>query len=394
MAARMDDRDAKGRGKDLTNVAFTETHHDGAVSGEHAPVQAIGPGTQIGDYDVGPQIGRGSMGDVFGAVHRTIGRKVAIKVMSPKLFLDTDAMHRFVNEARAVAAIHHPGIVDVYGFGTLEDGRAYMIMEWLAGRTLQQRLEEGPLPPEDTLRILLQTASALRAAHAQKIVHRDLKPDNIFLNDVSDEKPIVKLLDFGLAKFATGDQGVSRSSTGQLIGTPLYMSPEQCRNKKVDHRTDIYALGCIAFQLITGRTPFEANNLALLVTAHVENPPPRPSEFVPDVPPPLDLLVHRMLAKDPEARPTLQDVRTTVQALLDTGGNQTHIAEMEEPLAFAEPSPEMSITVPGKKIAMADAESQIEHVHAQVKPPATRSSLWIVLVLVLVLLLVLVFALT
>jgi len=267
-------------------------------------------GTRIADYEIHQRIGEGAMSEVFAAVHRQIGRRVAIKVLNQRLFADPEAMERFTSEARAAAEIHHPNIVDVFGFGHFDDGRAYIIMEWLRGESLGARLARGPIPITDALELVLQMTGALRAAHNQDIIHRDLKPENVFLHDVKDEKPVVKVLDFGLAKRVRGARSLTLE--GQLLGTPLYMSPEQCRGRDVDHRTDIYALGCIWYQMLTGRPPFDVESVAELVMAHLTE---RPLPLF-DVPPSLNALVMNMLAKDPQQRPDLGEVRRTVQGLL------------------------------------------------------------------------------
>ena len=284
----------------------------------HRSLQSLACGMVVGDYEIDRKIGEGAMSEVYSAVHRAIGRRVAIKVISTRLFDDPDAEARFLSEARAVAAIHHPGIVDVFGFGTLDDGRMYLIMEWLHGRSLAARLSEGPLSLTDASEIVLQITTALRAAHEQDIVHRDLKPDNVFLQEFTDEKPLIKILDFGLAK-RTRDEAISRTRTGQLLGTPLYISPEQARGKAVDYRTDIYALGCIAYQLFTGRPPFLADNAADLVAAHLTERPPMARAVRAELPASLDRLLQLMIDKDPAQRPTLAQVRRTMQAILGIG---------------------------------------------------------------------------
>jgi serine/threonine protein kinase len=270
----------------------------------------ITTGTQIGEYEVEAKIGEGAMGTVYRAIHPAIHKRVAIKVMTPKLFDEPESVKRFVAEARAVAAIEHPGIVDVFGFGRIPDGRTYLVMEWLDGKSLGAHMQEGPLPFLEVCQIMRQIARALEAAHAKSIVHRDLKPENVFIQRVDDEPPLIKLLDFGLAKTTNKEDAlVAKTKTGQLLGTPLYMSPEQCKSKGVDHRTDIYALGCMGYEMLLGRTPFEADNVAELISAHLVGEPPRPSSLKPDLPAELDKLLFNMLAKDPHKRPPLGEVR-------------------------------------------------------------------------------------
>jgi serine/threonine protein kinase len=270
----------------------------------------IAPGTQIGEYEVETKIGEGAMGTVYRAIHPAIHKRVAIKIMTPKLFDEPESVKRFVAEARAVAAIEHPGIVDVFGFGRIPDGRTYLVMEWLEGKSLGARLQEGPLAYTEACEIIRHIARALEAAHAKNIVHRDLKPENVYLQQIDDDKPLVKLLDFGLAKSTNKEEGlVAKTRTGQLLGTPLYMSPEQCKSKGVDHRTDIYALGCMGYEMLLGKTPFDADNVAELISAHLVQEPPRPSTLKPDIDPDVEKLLFNMIAKDPDKRPGLGEVR-------------------------------------------------------------------------------------
>ena len=286
----------------------------GGVPGKHEEVAA---GTRIGEYEVEAKIGEGAMGTVYRAVHPAIGKHVAIKVMTPKLFDEPESVKRFVAEARAIAAIRHPGIVDIFGFGRVADGRTYLVMEWLDGSSLAARMQQGPLPLEEAIDMLRQIARALEAAHGKGIIHRDLKPENVFIQHIDGEKPQCKLLDFGLAKVTTKeDRLVAKTRTGQMLGTPLYMSPEQCKSKGVDHRTDIYALGCMAYEMLAGRVPFDADNIAELISAHLVAEPPRPSKLAPDISPILDELLFKMIAKNADERPTLADVRRQLSSVL------------------------------------------------------------------------------
>jgi serine/threonine-protein kinase len=281
-----------------------------ASTAKHAE---IAPGTQIGEYEVETKIGEGAMGTVYRAIHPAIHKRVAIKIMTPKLFDEPESVKRFVAEARAIAAIEHPGIVDVFGFGRIPDGRTYLVMEWLEGKSLGARLLEGPLPWTEACEIIRHIARALEAAHAKNIIHRDLKPENVYLQQIDDDKPLVKLLDFGLAKSTNKEEGlVAKTRTGQLLGTPLYMSPEQCKSKGVDHRTDIYALGCMGYEMLLGKTPFDADNVAELISAHLVSEPPRPSTLKPDIDPDVEKLLFNMIAKDPDKRPGLGEVRRII----------------------------------------------------------------------------------
>ena len=314
-------------------------------SGQHA-VQldadgVLAPGARVGDYEIEMKIGEGAMGTVYRAVQFALGRRVAIKVMTRKVFEAPDSEQRFVAEARAVAAIRHPGIVDIYGFGRLPDGRTYLVMEWLEGSTLGAMLKLGQLPHEEACDLIRQIARALEAAHGKGIIHRDLKPENVFIHHIDDEKPVAKLLDFGLAKVTTDeDRAVARTRTGQMLGTPLYMSPEQCRSKGVDHRTDIYALGCMAYELLAGRVPFDADNVAELISAHLMVEPPRAQRLDSRVSDELDALLFQMIAKDPDQRPTLQHVRRTISQSLSWASTPAPVPQLPgelTPLPWASP---------------------------------------------------------
>jgi serine/threonine-protein kinase len=276
-------------------------------------------GQTFGNYRVTELIGEGGMGIVYLAEHPGIGRRAAVKVLRPGLTDSPELTKRFFNEARAANAIRHPGIVEVFDCGTLPSGTSYIVMELLEGENLSSRLRNlGRLPIADAKRIAAQTASALAAAHAAGIVHRDLKPDNLFLvpdnRDTSSE--LVKVLDFGIAKL--GQQGSNTSSvrtrTGSVMGTPAYMSPEQCRGtREIDHRTDIYALGVILFEMVCGRPPFVSEGFGEMVHLHISEPPPAPRSINAAVPEDLEHLILWCLAKEPAERvQTMGDVHAAL----------------------------------------------------------------------------------
>ena len=295
-------------------------------------------GTQVGDYVVESKLGEGGMATVYLAVHPLIGKKVAVKVMSPKLSLDASAVDRFVHEARSVNQIGHPNIVDVFSFGKLTDGRSYFVMECLAGQTLAARLAEGPVPYHDAATILIQICEALDAAHAVGIVHRDLKPENVFLVPVRGGRTLVKLLDFGLAKLATDEeQGIRRTLAGMVIGTPAYISPEQARAANVDHRTDIYALGVMMFELFVGHLPFEADSVLDLVHMQLYDTPPDIHALAPALPRPIASSIMRMLSKEQDARPSLAVLREVLgllrDASLDLAAPEWRLRHDDTPLA-------------------------------------------------------------
>jgi tRNA A-37 threonylcarbamoyl transferase component Bud32 len=264
-------------------------------------------GRTVGNYRVVSRLGEGGMGVVYLAEHPRLGRRVAVKFLRPELARGKRILKRFFNEARAATAIRHPGIVDVYDFGTLADGSSYITMEFLEGESLAARLKRTPRQTVVAgLDIALQVAGALGASHSKKIIHRDLKPDNLFL--VADPHTPglerVKVLDFGIAKLGLdgGDASV-RTRTGSVLGTPLYMSPEQCRGSPaVDHRTDIYSLGVVLYEMLCGRPPFVGRAYGELAFLHIGTPAPSPRTHNPNLSPALEDLLLRTLAKEPEQR--------------------------------------------------------------------------------------------
>jgi serine/threonine-protein kinase len=275
--------------------------------------QSLGVGAEIAGFVIDGVLGQGGMGVVYAATHPVIGKRAAIKVLRPELSRDARAVERFIGEARAVNQIGHPNIVDIFTFGQLPDGRSYYIMDLLVGETLRHRLARGPLHISEAASVIDETASALLAAHAKNIIHRDLKPDNVFMVTIAGRWPEVKLLDWGLAKL-----GVLKPSTlaGQVIGTPVYMSPEQARGSDVDHRTDIYALGVMSYELLSGAAPFKKSTSIDTLVSHQEDPVP-PLRVV-GVPEQLAQLIEAMLAKEPDDRPTLQAIRAVLKRLRGT----------------------------------------------------------------------------
>jgi serine/threonine protein kinase len=274
-----------------------------------ASATSLTPGTMVGEYELGEQIGEGAMGTVYQAVQPLIGKQCAIKVLKLELCANQASLDRFVQEAQAVNKIGHPNIVDVFSLGELEDGRAYFVMELLRGEDLKSRLARGPVAIADACEILDGIARALEAAHGKDIVHRDLKPDNVYLHRVEDGPLMVKLLDFGIAKLVRSTPGAEKTQTGNMLGTPRYISPESARGVHIDHRADIYSLGALAYEMLAGRPPFQGDTAMDLVVAHMNEPPPPLSQFA-KVPKALEQVVMRMLEKDPANRPTLDDFRS------------------------------------------------------------------------------------
>ena len=259
-------------------------------------------GRVIGQYRVTGILGEGGMGIVYAAQHTLLHRPAAIKVLQPGLSDQKDIVRRLFNEARAATVIRHPSIVEVYDFGWTDDGAAFIVMEYLDGETLRARCKRSSPHWSTALVLARQIASALAAAHAKDIIHRDLKPDNIFL--VPDPEipgsERIKLLDFGIARIT--DPGQHKTRTGAVIGTPTYMAPEQCRGVAVDARADLYALGCILFELCTGRPPFVGEGEGDVLIAHVNTPPPLLASLASGIPNEVESLVQRLLEKAPSHR--------------------------------------------------------------------------------------------
>jgi serine/threonine-protein kinase len=266
-------------------------------------------GTTVGSYRVTQKVSVGGMGTVYKAEHILIGKHAAVKVLHPELRSNQEVVNRFFNEAKATTQIKHPGIVEIFDFGYLETGDGFIVMEFLEGMSLAQRLTaRGAMPDGEAAMILRGVCSALAAAHAKKIIHRDLKPDNVFLcpdpDSATGERP--KLLDFGIAKLSdaalTGS--TSATKTGMAMGTPTYMSPEQCRGAgEVDHRSDLYSIGCMFYEMVTGNPPFVADGAGELIGAHLFVVPQPPSSVVSTISPEADKLILELLDKKPENRP-------------------------------------------------------------------------------------------
>jgi serine/threonine protein kinase len=273
-------------------------------------------GAIVGSYRIVSVLGRGGMGVVYRAEHTRLGRPAALKMLQPHITSD-DLTQRFFNEARAASAIDHPAIVEVFDYGVHDDGRAYLAMQLVHGETLTTHLEHRTLEPGEVASLMAQVADGLAAAHDAGIVHRDLKPDNIMLvaSSLAPYGFAIKLLDFGIAKLA-GASTSHRTQTGFVLGTPLYMSPEQCAgDPQLDHRTDLYSLGCIAYHALAGRPPFEAPEGAIaIMAAHLRDEPPDPRTFVGTIPDELVDITMRLLAKRPEAR--FASARALLDALI------------------------------------------------------------------------------
>jgi eukaryotic-like serine/threonine-protein kinase len=259
-------------------------------------------GTTVGSYRILDKLGEGGMGIVYLGEHELLGRRAAIKVLHPELVRSEDAAARFFMEARAVNAIRHENIVDVVDFGRTPAGDSFFVMEWLEGQTLAERLREGRLDPALAVDIAVQAAAALSAAHAQGIVHRDLKPDNLFLTSRAGRQNFVKILDFGIAKLVS-QPAAHKTRSGAIVGTAQYMAPEQCQSKgEIDGRADVYALGLILYEMLSGRPAFDEGGFTETLIAQTSRPPVPPREVNPFIPEALETVVLRCLRKDKELR--------------------------------------------------------------------------------------------
>ena len=247
-----------------------------------------------GRYELEELVGSGGMSNVFRAHDRLLERTVALKILHEQFTRDDDYVERFRREARAVAQLAHPNIVTVIDRGE-QDGRQYIVFEYVDGQNLKELTAGGPLDPREAIGLALQVARALSFAHERGLVHRDVKPQNVLLNDDGQ----AKVTDFGIAR-SLDVHGVTQ--TGTVLGTSDYIAPEQARGQKVDPKTDIYSLGAVLYELLTGDVPFKGDNFVAVAMRHVNEPPPSVLDRRPDCPLRLDLAIQRAMAKDPEER--------------------------------------------------------------------------------------------
>jgi serine/threonine protein kinase len=360
-------------GPSATPAPATPAHQTSYLPPEPPKDDPLIGQTLVGRYLIQKKLGEGGMGAVYLATHQLLEKQVALKVLHNEFARKPDLVERFIQEAKAASRIRHENVIDISDFGSTPEGIVFFAMELLNGHDLHEevaraRIAGQLLPFSRTKRIFLQICSALSAAHARGIVHRDLKPENVYLVDFLGEADFVKLLDFGIAKLTeVNEEGRKLTKTGMLFGTPEYMSPEQARGENVDHRVDVYAMGCILFQLVTNRVPFEAENFMGVLSLHLTEPPPEIPPVVFErigAPPALAQVIDRALHKNRDHRwQTIDDLANAVRevcgdpivaATSRSTGNQTAVraasvtAPEKTTQARAVTPPPMSPTSPGE----------------------------------------------
>ncbi|MBE2251854.1 MAG: protein kinase [Myxococcus sp.] len=317
-----------------------------------------------GRYRLDSLLAAGGMGEVYRATHVELGRPLALKLMRPELSGDAGFVDRFRREAMTASRLGHPHIVDIIDSGRSDEGQFYFVMEFLDGKTLSQVMAQGPVPLPVALELVTQTAEALDVAHRAGVVHRDLKPDNVLVLERAG-KPFVKLVDFGIAKVVTPAPDQKQTTHGVIMGTPQYMAPEQAAGVALDARADVYALGLILFEVLTGRPPLTGETAALVMSAHIsQRAPPLPPRF----PASLSALVAKMLAKRPGERPqTMAEVSSA-------------LASAPRTLAKSKPSTALVVTAVGVLLgglgvgvmALREAPAVSAQASRQPEPPQAR----------------------
>ena len=309
--------------------------------------------TLAGRYLIDKKLGEGGMGAVYLATHNLLEKQVALKILHGEFARKQDLVERFMQEAKSASRIRHENVIDISDFGATPDGLVFFAMELLKGHDLHDEIARARvtghlLPWARTKKIFLQICAALSAAHARGVVHRDLKPENVYLVEFLGDPDFVKLLDFGIAKLTDAGEaegGRKLTKTGMLFGTPEYMSPEQARGEQVDHRVDIYAMGCILFQLVSNRVPFEAENFMGVLSMHLTEPPPViPPEVFDQIGAPRELaaVIDRALDKDRNAR--YQTIDELANAVRVASGDPLLTGPTTQPRPASVPSPATTVT--------------------------------------------------
>src|ERR1700759_5565366 len=301
-AAPDGERGVAGRAAAGNNAAHLTALGGTVTGGDYPDPESYSVGSEVAGYRLEEKIGRGGMAPVYRARYVQLGRNVALKLLSPVLGRDEAFRQRFIRESRAAAAVDHPHIIPIFAAGD-SDGVLFIAMRYVQGGDVRRLVDElGSLPADRAVSIITQVASALDAAHLNGLVHRDIKPANMLLDstDSAGQQDHVYLADFGLSKRSLSATGLT--SIGQFLGTPAYVAPEQIEGRTVDGRADLYALACAAFEMLCGTPPFQRDDDLAIMWAQVSAPPPSLSERRPDLPPAVDTVLQRALAKDPADR--------------------------------------------------------------------------------------------
>jgi eukaryotic-like serine/threonine-protein kinase len=258
-----------------------------------------------GNYEILSVLGQGGMGVVYKARHALMDRIVAIKMLQAQLITDSMSVKRFQHESKAASRINHPNVISVFDFGISPTGQPYIVMDFLAGTPLSDEIKkDGQIGVERTIKIMAQACDALEHAHRQGVIHRDLKPSNIVLINFDDDKDFVKVVDFGVAKLLTGTESQKLTQVGEVCGSPVYMSPEQCKGLDLDNRSDIYSMAIVVYEALTGRLPILGKTMVETMFEHVSSPPKSIAEARPDlyIPERLEAVIMKALSKDPKDR--------------------------------------------------------------------------------------------
>ncbi len=337
-----------------------------------------------GRYRVVRQLGEGGMGQVYLAMHEAIEKEVALKILKPEYSAKEDIVTRFQQEAISASRIKHPNVLEVFDFGKVDNGCAFLAMEFLSGNDLADELvQHGYLSTKRALRILLQICRALASAHKAGVVHRDMKPDNVFLQRTADGEEIVKIVDFGIAQLRNTNEEEAKSAptrrrltkTGMIFGTPEYMAPEQAAGKKADQRVDVYATGIILFEMFTGAVPFTGDSFMAVLAAHLNDPVPSMLAYRPDldISPELHAVVTRALSKNADERfMSMADFAGAVVATPE--GKQLHAAGDLNPTTLPPPPPSLGSSQANPTRPQGSDDIARYGVHQGSDPELSRSS--------------------